>query len=112
MSYRHLRLTCECGEVPDRILEVGFTAAHELVVHFWCSQCNRAVHYSQPLTDCWRGCPQPEAALQLPAAQAVETDAADAKFLRSVGIRCLEESVDSRESARICQSLVSAPAPE
>ena len=96
MNYRHLRLICECGEVPDRILEVGFTAAHELVIHFWCSECNRAVYYSKPLADCWRACPAPEAALQSSAAHAVEAAAADAKFLQSLGIRRLEENVDSR----------------
>jgi hypothetical protein len=95
MSYRHLSLTCECGEVPDRILEVGFTAQHELVVHYWCSECRRAVGFSKPLTDCWRDCPEPEVVPELPAPQALET-AADAKFLQSIGIRCLEENVDSR----------------
>jgi len=96
MSYRHLPLICDCGEVPDRILEVGFTAGHELVVHYWCSVCHRAVYFSKALPDCWRDCPEPEAAPQPPAAQAVEAAAADARFLRSIGIRCLEENVDSR----------------
>ena len=96
MSYRHLPLTCDCGEVPDRILEVGFTTEHELVVHFWCSECHRAVYVSKPLTDCWRACPEPEMESKHQAACAREAAAADARFLQSLGIACLEESVDSR----------------
>ena len=96
MSYRHLPLTCHCGEAPERILEVGFTAEHELVVHFWCSECRRAVYVSKPLTDCWRSCPAPDAEPKHQAARAREAAAADARFLRSLGIACLEESVDSR----------------
>jgi hypothetical protein len=91
MSYRHLPLICNCGEVPDRILEVGFTAEHELVVHYWCSKCNRSVDFSKPLTDCWRDCPEPEGLPRLPAAQSVEAAAADARFLQRLGIGCLEE---------------------
>jgi len=90
MSYRHLRLACECGEVPDRILEVGFTADHEMVIHFWCSACHRSVYLSKSLSECWRDCPEPEAVPQLRAAHAAETSAADAKFLQSLGIRCPE----------------------
>jgi hypothetical protein len=88
MSYRPLPLICECGAVPDRILEIGFTAEHELVVHYWCSHCRRAVDFARPLTDCWRDCPEPDAMPRL-AAHAVETAAADAKFLRSLGIGSL-----------------------
>jgi hypothetical protein len=90
MSYRHLPLLCECGEVPDRILEVGFTADHELVVHFWCAECHRAVHLSKPLTECWRECPEPEPVPQFQLAQAEEATDSDAKFLQSLGISCLD----------------------
>jgi len=86
MSYRHLPLTCECGEVPERILEIGLTAEHELVVHYWCSVCHRAVCVSKPLTDCWRECPEPDATPRLLAALPAAPTAADAEFLQSMGI--------------------------
>jgi len=92
MSYRHLPLQCECGEVPDRILEVGFSADHELVVHFWCSDCCRAVYVSKPLTECWRECPEPELTPELQAVHSAETRDADTRFLESLGIRYLDES--------------------
>jgi len=93
MSYRQLPLTCECGEVPDRILEVGFTAGHELVIHCWCSECHRALYLSRPLADCWRECPKPDSVPQAPASGEFETTAADAQFLQSIGIECLEVPV-------------------
>ena len=74
MSYRHLPMSCEAGHTPSRIVEVGFTDDHELVVHFWCEECNRVVYVSKPLSDCWRDCPGPEAI-------------SDAQFLQSLGIR-------------------------
>jgi hypothetical protein len=96
MSYQHAPLICECGEAPDRILEIGFTAEHELVVHFWCSGCNRVVYVSKTLADCWRDCPAPEAVTQLPVVHTADIAAADARFLQSIGISCLDENVISR----------------
>lgn len=81
MSYRHLPLTCECGQIPARILEVGFTAEHELVIHYWCAECKRVVCVSKPLAECWKDCPQP------PAEELMEDPAfGDAKFLQSIGV--------------------------
>ena len=86
MSYRHLPLTCECGQIPARILEVGFTAEHELVVHYWCAECKRVVCVSKPLAECWKDCPQPQPIAQEP----VEDPASgDAKFLQSIGVSLL-----------------------
>jgi hypothetical protein len=90
MSYRHLPLTCECGEVPARILEIGFTAEHELVIHYWCSKCNRVVCVSKPLNECWRECPPrgfPQSVPRIAAPTGlVEHTAEDARFLQSIGI--------------------------
>jgi hypothetical protein len=98
MSYRHLPLTCECGEVPARILEVGFSTQHELVVHYWCSECRRVVCVSKPFTECWRECP-PEVAHDGPGipgqAKPVDPTAEDALFLQSIGVT-FEDRVDSR----------------
>jgi hypothetical protein len=41
-----MQLACYCGQVPDRILEVGFTSNRHVVVHFWCSACSRVLFVS------------------------------------------------------------------
>jgi len=87
MSYRHLPLTCECGEVPDRILEVGLSDVHELVIHFWCAECRRSVCLTKPLTECWQECPPPETRQAAQVALVHTNSEADARFLRALGIR-------------------------
>ena len=94
MSYRHLRLNCECGQIPARILEVGFTAGHEMVIHFWCSKCSRVVVVAKPLTECWRECPQAPGARPAVQAKAVVPTAEDNRFLQSIGVTFLEKNVD------------------
>ena len=84
MSYRHLPLTCECRQIPARILEVGFTAEHELVIHYWCSHCKRVVLVSKPLTQCWKECPKTVAEEPAP-----DVASQDAKFLQSIGVSLL-----------------------
>jgi len=80
MSYRALPLTCFCGEVPDRILEVGFTSDHSMVVHFWCSACSRVLFVSKPLSECQAECPEAgEEETRLETAE-------DTRFLESMGI--------------------------
>jgi hypothetical protein len=93
MNYRHLPLQCQCGEVPDHISEVGFSADHQLVIHWWCLRCRRLVYVVKPLADCWRDCPSTEDSLdtQLEALEPV-TDAResldfDFEFLRSMGVK-------------------------
>ncbi|MBZ5723722.1 MAG: hypothetical protein LAP87_01890 [Acidobacteriia bacterium] len=88
MNYRHLALCCQCGTVPEHLDEVGFSDDHQLVIHWWCTACQRLVYTSKPLAECWRDCPNPastlEAALQkLEAAYAAE----DASFLRQMGVK-------------------------
>jgi hypothetical protein len=80
MGYRALPLTCFCGEAPDRILEVGFTSQRDMVVHFWCSACNRVLFITKPLEECLAECPEAEEEdTRLTAAE-------DARFLESLGI--------------------------
>jgi hypothetical protein len=89
MNYRHLALYCHCGEIPDRIAEVGFTDDHNLVIHWWCTQCQKVVYVAKSLTDCWRACPSPNHSLDhllpklIPDAHLDE----DAQFLRSIGVQ-------------------------
>jgi hypothetical protein len=81
MSYRPLPLSCYCGEVPDRILEVGFTSEHHMVVHYWCSSCSRVLFVTKTLDECADACP-PRDASDNPFDHASE----DAQFLQSIGI--------------------------
>ena len=81
MNYRALPLSCYCGEVPDRILEVGFTSDHNMVIHFWCSSCSRVMFVSKPLAECEAFCPPPDEGDGL-----FDNAAEDARFLQSLGI--------------------------
>jgi hypothetical protein len=89
MNYRHLSLRCECGEIPDRIAEVGFTDDHNLVIHWWCTECQKVVYVAKPLTDCWRECPTPHHSLDrvLPGPSDDAFRRQDAEFLRSIGVQ-------------------------
>ena len=80
MGYRAMQLTCYCGQAPDRILEVGFTSDRHMVVHYWCSGCQRVLFRSQSLNDCEAACPLPDVEAE------TEFAAADARFLQSLGI--------------------------
>ena len=83
MGYRAMQLACYCGEAPDRILEVGFTSDRNMVVHFWCSACNRVLFISQSLDTCEQACPLPDEA-------EIQSKAEDARFLESLGIAALD----------------------
>jgi len=89
MNYRHLSLRCQCGEIPDRIAEVGLTDDHNLVIHWWCTRCQKVVYVSKPLTDCWRECPSAQQSLErvLPGVSDDTYRDQDADFLRSIGVQ-------------------------
>jgi hypothetical protein len=89
MNYRHLSLHCQCGEVPDRLAEVGFTDDHNLVIHWWCTHCEKVVYVSKPLTDGWRECPSPHHSLDnvLQDLRPESYEEQDAVFLRSIGVQ-------------------------
>jgi hypothetical protein len=81
MSYRPMPLACYCGEIPDRILEVGFTSDRNMVVHFWCSSCSRVLFVSRSLEECAESCPAPD-----PGDNLTGYGQEDAQFLQSIGI--------------------------
>ena len=85
--YQRIELSCECGRQPARIREVGLTADRQLVIYWRCSQCRKHVYVIKSLADYWRECP---AAGVIPQ-QAAPFEAADALFLRRVGIRFPDE---------------------
>ena len=92
MNYRHLLVRCNCGEVPDRLAEVGFTEDHQLAVHWWCNRCQRVVYILKSLTDCWNECPAPDRSLDHALStwkgqEEVSEKASDEQFLRSIGVR-------------------------
>jgi len=105
MGYRHLSLCCKCGQAPTRIDEVGLTDDHELVIHWWCEECKRVVYASKSLAECWQDCPKPEPAAETPhpssvasptfasqaSGAAAPTNRFDDRFLKSLGIRLLDE---------------------
>ena len=88
MNYRHLSLHCDCGDVPERLVEVGFSEDHHLVVHWWCEKCERVVYISKPLTECWLECPGKDHSLDSVLAEwsGEAREDADAKFLHSMGV--------------------------
>jgi hypothetical protein len=79
MNYRAMPLECYCGQVPDQILEVGFTSDRHMVIHYWCAACNRVIFMSRTLEECRDFCPAPQVDHSLAAAE-------DARFLESLGI--------------------------
>jgi hypothetical protein len=88
MNYRHLALRCHCGEVPEFIAEIGFTADHELVIHWWCPGCQRIRHLTKALASCWQECPGSDTDLEQALERLEEVQkASDREFLRSIGVR-------------------------
>ena len=84
MRYETLQLHCECGQHTTRIREVGFTADHQLVLHWRCVACKKYVYVVKSLSDCWRDCPQEEVPQGEPAKDAMREH--DIRFLRSLGV--------------------------
>jgi hypothetical protein len=84
MGYRAMKFGCCCGQPPDRILEIGLSSDGNLVVHFWCSVCQRVLYFCQPLEDCRMECPPPDLRADLLSA------AGDDLFLQSLGIALSE----------------------
>src|ERR1022692_955438 len=78
------QFACHCGQPPDRILEIGLTSDAKIVVHFWCSNCQRVFYMSQALDECRQECPPPDAEADSLSA------AVDAHFLRSIGVAVSE----------------------
>ena len=89
MKYRRLPLACRCGGVPKRILGVGFSSTHDLVIEWRCPRCGKNVSIMKPLSDCWRDC-FTEAG-DLPVAEVTMDTPNDRKFLHSLGIKYSEE---------------------
>jgi hypothetical protein len=92
MKFRPFSLRCECGLMPARIKQVGLSAEHQLVIHWWCLRCKKAVYVVKDLCECWEDSPAPEelANLENPEAD-LNRRRDDEKFLHSLGIRLLPD---------------------
>ncbi len=95
MKYQTLALRCECGAPTTRIREVGFTADHQLILHWLCPRCKRHVYAVKPLSACWRDCPTQQDFDEAPDADTTTSADTDVTFLRAVGIAWPER--DSNE---------------
>ena len=93
MRYETLQLQCECGQPTNRIREVGFTADHQLVLHWRCVACKKYVYVVKSLSDCWRDCPQEEERKTPDDAVEAMPDF-DVRFLRSLGVS-MPDAVES-----------------
>ena len=93
MRYETLQLHCECGQPTTRIREVGFTADHQLVLHWRCVACKKYVYVVKALSDCWRDCPQEDERKTPEVATEVMPDF-DLRFLRSLGVS-MPDAVES-----------------
>ncbi|MGO9229567.1 MAG: hypothetical protein ACLQKA_10220 [Bryobacteraceae bacterium] len=61
------------------------TDERELVIHWWCEECQKVVYASKSLADCWRECPQPQSQSEEQARAGF-----DERFLESIGVRLLD----------------------
>jgi hypothetical protein len=64
---------------------VGFTADHQLVLHWRCLGCKKYVYVVKSLSDCWRDCPQQDEAKGVASNDEVLREN-DLRFLRSLGV--------------------------
>ena len=90
MEYQELPLSCECGTVPRCLLSVGLSTAHELVIQWRCSDCDKGVCVVKPLSECWRDCPTAVSVAVTNFPLAVDTPD-DRAFLRSLGVKYEDE---------------------
>jgi len=92
--YQRITLSCECGRQPFKVREIGLTPEHQLVIYWRCSQCRKHVYIVKALADYWRECPSATPHIESTTAYG----AADALFLRRVGICLPEEEEPSVET--------------
>jgi hypothetical protein len=93
MKFRQFALSCECGLIPTRIRQVGLSTEHQLVIHWWCAGCRKAMYVVKDLAECWEECPKAVDSDIVPApAYDLERQRGDANFLRQMGIRFPGES--------------------
>ena len=88
MRFRQFALRCECGLIPARIRQVGLSSEHQLVIHWYCVGCRKAMYVVRDLAECWEECPKSDE-LGVTAVSFHDSDRrqSDVNFLHSLGIR-------------------------
>ena len=88
MKFRQFALCCDCGLAPTRIRQVGLSTDHQLVIHWWCMGCRKAMYVLKDLAECWEESPTPEdfSVTSVPA-EDLECHRGDVNFLHRLGIR-------------------------
>jgi hypothetical protein len=87
MKFRQFALCCECGLIPTRIRQVGLSTEHQLVIHWWCMSCRKAMFVVKDLAECWEECPKPDdCGVTAIAAHDLERQRDDENFLHRLGI--------------------------
>jgi len=93
MEYRALSFSCECGQSPLRITQVGLTADHQLLIRWWCAGCKKMVYATKPLADCWKDCPATASTASVGNEDGeFDPGSEDARFLQSLGVKLPEDS--------------------
>ena len=86
MRYQPLLLFCKCGHPATAITEAGLTRDHQVVFHWWCDACGKAVFLYKGLAECWKECPRQEPLSAPITERALKTGADDSAFLCRMGI--------------------------
>jgi hypothetical protein len=88
MKFRPFDLSCDCGLIPTRIRQVGLSIEHQLVIHWWCIGCRKAMFVVKDLAECWEESPKPDefSVTSVPALE-LECQLGDENFLHRLGIR-------------------------
>jgi len=79
MGYRAMPLQCCCGEEPEQVLEIGFTSDGNLIIHYWCSACQRVMFTSLSPAECHDYCPRQDGYSEMASED-------DLLFLQALGI--------------------------
>ena len=87
MRYQTLLLRCECGRPANRVQDVGFTADHQLVLHWRCGACHKHVYILKSLSDCWQDCPSEQDLQYDEPAERKPVREPDEKFLHRLGVK-------------------------
>jgi hypothetical protein len=80
--------------MPARIKQVGLSPEHQLVIHWWCMRCRKAMYVVKDLSECWEESPSQEeleaSSPEVPAGH--DRPQGDERFLHSMGIRFLADN--------------------
>jgi hypothetical protein len=93
MKFHPFPLSCECGLMPARIKQVGLSDDGQLVIHWWCLRCRKAIYVVKDLGQPNESESAGEEIVESFAEISADTSgpAGDASFLERMGIRFLAD---------------------